>query len=597
MPVSTTNSTSINLKRLFLSIFLFASTTQLHAQSPDQNYNLLLAGGALKTCSSMSLGSCTGNPFTENAKSHLLYKISPEAIQNFTSSKIFQQQPDETKAKFNALFTHFYAKSSETVTSIRALSELLDQSNSDIGAVEFIRSLPDPIYYALQDFFEIPNPKPEKVNLTANKSNRVKDIYIEFLAQARNKHLQEGKSDDIPVQIGVMTASARDSLSVAEFYQNVFLSAAKLGFPETEFNVKWVPLDISLATVLKEKERGYGSCDSMEQIRASNLSFNRLTIYPEAIQQQQDICSNPQKLTQQISSLSGLFINGGDQNRTRSTLVKDDGSATIWLNIIHKKLHDNHLILGGTSAGTAVQSGGIVKQRPVPMITSGDTLTAMFRGAFALAPPPYGCEKSNDCPYGLFESDLTYNPQGGLGTFSAGILDTHFSERDRQGRLALLAAATKTPLAFGVDEATALLVDTSNNETMNFKVMGEGGVFIVSTKNGIYKSQAQKHQLVGMSHYLTHGDRGQLSLHSGQFEFYFSESKTALTEPLPVISEHRGRWRNEVNTICGKNTFHRWHEDDIAFLVNPSEETAFYTIPENPEAHCSYVNLLFGIEN
>lgn len=50
------------------------------------------------------------------------------------------------------------------------------------------------------------------------------------------------------------------------------------------------------------------------------------------------------------------------------------------------------------------------------------------------------------------------------GFFNYGLLDTHFSERGRQGRIVRLADHTQVPFAFGVDENTALLVQ--NNPTL-----------------------------------------------------------------------------------------------------------------------------------
>lgn len=600
-------SRSVMLTLLGVQVLMASFAT--NARLTEENYNLLLAGGALKTCSSMSSRHCKTKQWDDNHKTHQLFKITPESIAAFTQSPVFQALSDNHKKIFHALFTDFYAEPGSTVASVRELAEQLNQARTNTlsdqhpenkestDAIEFIRSLPDPVYYGFQDFFEIRNPLPEGVALEDNKSPLITEIYTEFLRQAHKKHLLEGNKPDAPVKIGVLTASARDSLSVAGYYQSVFESAATLAFPDVAFEVTWIPLDISLAQVLRQKAKGHSSCQELEAVRASHLSFNRLSVYPDEISRQQQLCQNPAKLEAMFSQLSGLFINGGDQNRTRSALLNPDGSDTIWLHIIKSRLQQNHLILGGTSAGTAVQSGGISNNRPVPMITSGDTMTAFFRGAFALPPPPYGCEKTANCPNGLLETDLTYNPRGGLSTFSAGIVDTHFSERDRQGRLALLAAATKTPLAFGVDEGTALLVNTTNPQKFDMKVMGEGGVFILSIKNGIYKSQAQKHQLVGMSHYLTHGDQLKLSKENGEFEFFFSPTKELLDSHADMSTDTRGRWRQETTKMCGQQQFHRWHEDDIAFLVNPGDETVFYRPKEQKGGHCAYANLLFGIEN
>ena len=75
--------------------------------------------------------------------------------------------------------------------------------------------------------------------------------------------------------------------------------------------------------------------------------------------------------------------------------------------------------------------------------------------------------------------DLYYDPAGGLNLFTYGILDTHFSQRGRQGRLARLAMWTDIYLAFGVDETTGISIEeTSDPNIINFEVFGEYGVSI-----------------------------------------------------------------------------------------------------------------------
>ena len=71
---------------------------------------------------------------------------------------------------------------------------------------------------------------------------------------------------------------------------------------------------------------------------------------------------------------------------------------------------------------------------------------------------------------------LTYDKQGGLGSFDFGILDTHFSERGRTPRLAVLMQATKQKFGFGVDETTALKVEKS---TGKMSVIGKEGVVVL----------------------------------------------------------------------------------------------------------------------
>jgi cyanophycinase len=79
--------------------------------------------------------------------------------------------------------------------------------------------------------------------------------------------------------------------------------------------------------------------------------------------------------------------------------------------------------------------------------------------------------------------DLLYDPAGGLGLFNFGIIDMHFSQRGRQGRLARLALQTGIDFAFGVDETTGLVINELANGDVNFEVVGEFGVSFFDYRN------------------------------------------------------------------------------------------------------------------
>lgn len=121
--------------------------------------------------------------------------------------------------------------------------------------------------------------------------------------------------------------------------------------------------------------------------------------------------------------------------------------------------------MAGTSAGTAVQGGGTSGNAKVPMIAGGESYEALVHPAL-----DHICA-TRDC-----EDDLQYDIQGGLSLFSLGILDTHFSQRGRQGRLVRLASLFNLDFAFGVDETTGLIVSEGTDGTTNFEVIGWYGV-------------------------------------------------------------------------------------------------------------------------
>lgn len=86
------------------------------------------------------------------------------------------------------------------------------------------------------------------------------------------------------------------------------------------------------------------------------------------------------------------------------------------MQLIRQRVEAGALAVAGTSAGTAVQGGGLSGSTRVPMIAGGES----YEGLVHL-PLDHICT-TKDCG-----DDLQYDPQGGLNLFSLGVVDTHFS--------------------------------------------------------------------------------------------------------------------------------------------------------------------------
>ena len=113
-----------------------------------------------------------------------------------------------------------------------------------------------------------------------------------------------------------------------------------------------------------------------------------------------------------------------------------DGKDTVVLKVI-RKIYENGAVLGGTSAGAAVMSN--------PMIASGTSVGALTDGVHIL--------KNFDQDTGDDQLFLTT----GLGFFTHGIVDQHFLERGRFGRLLVATQYNKTRYGFGIDENSAMV--------------------------------------------------------------------------------------------------------------------------------------------
>ena len=171
--------------------------------------------------------------------------------------------------------------------------------------------------------------------------------------------------------------------------------------------------------------------------------------------------ANDPKLAALVRSCSAVWFTGGDQIRTTKTLVRPDGTKTLVLEAVWDVFKSGGVI-GGTSAGAAIMSN--------PMIGGGNSLSALAHGVVT------------DYHGDDFPEDQGVMLLNGLGFFPAGIVDQHFNQRSRIGRLAtvLLKEMPQFSKGFGVDENTALIYMGSSNL---IRVAGASGVTILDATN------------------------------------------------------------------------------------------------------------------
>ena len=135
-----------------------------------------------------------------------------------------------------------------------------------------------------------------------------------------------------------------------------------------------------------------------------------------------------------VQQATGLFFTGGDQLHVTSLM-----GGTELQRIINAR-YEKDLIIGGTSAGAAMMSNS--------MILSGDSDENPRLGSVEMG--------------------------AGMDLIVGCIVDTHFSQRGRHGRLLAATAHYPQDIGFGIDENTAFIV--KNNK---FEVIGEGAVTVI----------------------------------------------------------------------------------------------------------------------
>ena len=159
--------------------------------------------------------------------------------------------------------------------------------------------------------------------------------------------------------------------------------------------------------------------------------------------------SNDEENLKRLEEANCIFFTGGDQLKITSLI----GGTAIEKFI--KEAYLTGLIVAGTSAGASVMSE--------TMITSGIDDEAPKRCTVKMAP--------------------------GLGLIHGVVIDQHFAQRGRIGRL--LAAVAQNPhvLGIGLDEDTAIIVKPDNT----FEVIGSNAVTILDGIHSSYSNVSESH--------------------------------------------------------------------------------------------------------
>lgn len=549
---------------------------------PSPQFQLLLAGGALSTCSSYSKRNCEQVHFPEDVKTEILYEVN-EASLTRLEKFVEISAVKSIQIQLSPLLMNLRQYLSNEPLSRTDLFNLFEKA--DIDTV--INRLPDSSYFALLDHLEIAQQNDEGLrlreiaNVPATSNPYSREIYQRFTDEVRLR----AKAAEQEPQILVITSSSRDPFEVSDFYESAFTS---LGV-----KTKWLPVDQALLHVFSESDYRGRNCENLAFIRQRFELFDRERVYPDRTEVQRQICENPERLADLVAASQGVFFNGGDQSKTLASLFYNSGQpAKFWQDIM-AKVERYEMIVGGTSAGTAVHAGRAFVNLPIAMISNGTSEFALKRGVFAALAPSVRCEQ-DVCANALLADDVTYMPSGGSGLFTLGTLDTHFSERDREGRLIALALETHTQLSAGVDEATALLYGFEDG-VANFEVIGEQGVFFVDgTSQAIQKTidnGARQTQYAGYSHYLFSDTKASLDVSAQVWKML--DGVTLIHERKTLNEANAGIWRNSTRRYCGSREATSWELEGVSYVLAPETATKFFV--DAKRKHCGYLYLPFAV--
>ncbi len=146
-------------------------------------------------------------------------------------------------------------------------------------------------------------------------------------------------------------------------------------------------------------------------------------------------------LVQAVDNATGVFMTGGNQLKLSQRLVGTPLADAI------ARAHARGAVVAGTSAGASIMSQF--------MISLGSD--------------------------GVTPRQRTGQLTSGLGLLPGVIVDQHFDERARYGRLMALVAGSPNLLGMGIDEDTAAEIRDGRKLT----VRGSGAVFVVDARRAI----------------------------------------------------------------------------------------------------------------
>ncbi|TQV75491.1 hypothetical protein FLL45_11280 [Aliikangiella marina] len=434
---------------------------------------MLLVGGGLKICSSYSPRNCTESvKFDDTAYKSSYFSVNSDK-QVIIAQDAFNLFSDKNKlTRVVELLAKYQLRFDTAPVTRRELLKRLDNikltSNQMMGR-KLLDDLDSRQWNFLIHYLQVPvvDRKGEALTEYVDFENSHPDsqrIINQFISMVSSI-----SGDNRPTVL-FSTASANDVFDAASFYLQLFR--------HFEVDAVWLPLEASLNRVMNDPNK---ECTDLARVRGEYYSvFNRDKVYPQLARYQQSFCENPHYFTTLIGQASGIFFNGGDQFLALSSLADTEGGEKAFSPFYRQmktKFDRGQLVVAGTSAGTAVQSGGLFADRLLPMITNGESIAGFFDGAYATNfPPSDQCELQNSCGEAIGADSLTYFGSGGLELLPIGILDTHFSERNRAFRLIRLLNTTKVSHGIGIDENTGLVVKQKNGK-LSYETIGQNGVW------------------------------------------------------------------------------------------------------------------------
>ena len=157
-------------------------------------------------------------------------------------------------------------------------------------------------------------------------------------------------------------------------------------------------------------------------------------------------------LVERVDEATGIFMTGGNQLKLSGVVCGTPfGDAIV-------AAHERGAVVAGTSAGASIQSSHMV--------------------AFGSG--------------GATPKQRMTQVAAGLGLVGSTVIDQHFDQRNRYGRLLMIVAQSPQLLGIGVDEDTAAIVEVIGDHEV-LRVTGKGAVTILDPARMVSNAHEARH--------------------------------------------------------------------------------------------------------
>ena len=429
------------MKSLITLLLLLSSVCSRASEPPT----LILMGGSYRTCSSLLAEDC--RPDQRNfpgARGAPKYRLEAARFPEILDPAYWQARPGAPGlAALKRLLDTAHGAAGNTVFDAASISSAFEKTDADTWN-RLLTQEQDLILSAFEQFQQDGGVrKREQVRIDGGNRPYDAALFRHLVAEAGKR------SPGRKPRIAFTTSASVNGFDAVDFYRELLRQAGA--------EPVWWPVDAALA---EARFGGTGGCGFLPGMRRNAFSMlGRERVFPDLHAEQKAACIDAMSLDAVPDTVQALFLDGGDQWLHRQTFFSRDGTPNPWLKAIRAAFLRGDLVVAGTSAGAAVQSG------TAGMITNGTSINALAYGAIAFhGSMPEGCERAKRCPIPLREDDLTWWKGGGLNLFGTYLVDTHVSERRRELRLitlmgTLAEAAEQAPEAgIGLDETSALTI-------------------------------------------------------------------------------------------------------------------------------------------